>query len=1547
MKPIERRPSHHESIVKAKTLHSLSKNYPVIGERFEGELAELPHQPEAKSVDLFDTISFVSSSEDSGVGGDTAAQRPKPKKTGLKCLWCGPSKSQRKPSEESLKAVNVNEQQVQRRNVIKKAETYALSEHYPVAEAYSGEVVSLNKAELAPEANLFDLIEFVPSSIKATTTSSTDNVQGGFRCIPCVGKTPRDLTDRQILFNQTAGYPAISEPYTGDVDVLTPNVEASSADLFDCVEFAPSDEVFAQSGYNKDTLKSKTSTLEKESGTVRRLRLFTKSRAKPDVFTTSGSYPEYFVYEGPVEDVKRTNDFETTPLRQSVDVYHSGKPFVMSKFTRERLPGIEEIGEPTGSYAVCEIREGETVPLHAFASLDTVPLAEHAKRPVVSQSEKIPSGKFKRKYSKTRNIADADADSSSQSSDELPKSSFKQKREEGEGFFTFFRNRIGTRPQKKTGFEGLMVPDDTNVRSTVLEGDLPSTSIHEHVHVYHHGYSNVHQTIDSGFEDGPNASETDVKRGGTLTWRQSGRFFDKFKRGTKRPSADEAEKPESVIEVKTPPIQTHYEHLEQTPYLGLYSSTERNVDMDPIPLSTAVEHIPIGHYPGHAPVPVEFVTPTQKSAAIEHQQPSTSAKSTFVKRFSRDSRQDRDPHYAYGLSSAKFEGDHSIVNKDSDTPEHPIGEYVTVYHCGKSDVPTTPVPAEFYEVSPERTVSTQYPNSTPTSEFESIAETNVTLERSPVAAYGQVVITDSDRTEAAMTSYSIENVYEDAITSTPRADELSAEPLREQTIVYHSGRSSSRDASERNALVADTSADRERRDLVHRLLALFRRNPRILEGYPEITAVCTYEGPLAEFTRSDDLDQHDLHSLANVYHSGFSDDKASKKARKNAEKQRRRALKKLKVNLNDYPHDDEPIDDAHVFNLYAIRDVPQSPAPATLPADTFYSRRSHPRHRFLRRFRRSRQPRASELAIALRDAPSRRDDYSTATFSMVISDKSLFTRGHWPVTDIDVDVVLTKQRHIDCEFETTVATKRAYDSAIAGGPALSRTSGSQESGAGSSANWCRVRQHPDGSWFAEVSATLSAVPQQKEESVDEAIEVARGAYVITEEPSFDYDVDLCSLVDIDDEVVSKPGEGKSSDCGLSSKFGDSLTRLSLASDDDDNIMFSAITRRLSEKLSKKNKKEEDKRRKKEEKEAAKRAKKDKKAVAAGATKKRTSGGGDADSVSSSSSSSDSDAEHEERHVVVSQAVAGPVEPLSRNQELGDLHGIPESRQITMAPQTAAVNHVDANSSGPYTPAKDKDGRVLREETVEQVYRISGSGKVPKFDPTDMSLQAAVDKCVRETDKVPRVQMVEANILVKENEPLPQALREGSAPHTTVHTWHETEAGPEKVTTEVDKYGNKVTRTVKTQHTKHTIQKQSYQTYAVDGNGTPVPEQQTVIETTEETSPLGSDAVARSPVVHTKTRTVAYEKGSQNEPAEPHGELVSSKTITTGNRTVEILTYKTEKDGVIETRVEHRVTIHSGSDIDHDAELAKALLEATEMSPDLLINRVEVEKSTQN
>lgn len=56
----------------------------------------------------------------------------------------------------------------------------------------------------------------------------------------------------------------------------------------------------------------------------------------------------------------------------------------------------------------------------------------------------------------------------------------------------------------------------------------------------------------------------------------------------------------------------------------------------------------------------------------------------------------------------------------------------------------------------------------------------------------------------------------------------------------------------------------------------------------------------------------------------------------------------------------------------------------------------------------------------------------------------------------------------------------------------------------------------------------------------------------------------------------------------------------------------------------------------------------------------------------------------------------------------------------MAPQNAVgATRIDPNSGGPYTPAKEKDGRIIKEEREETVYRISGTGHAPKLDPNDL------------------------------------------------------------------------------------------------------------------------------------------------------------------------------------------------------------------------------------
>ena len=58
------------------------------------------------------------------------------------------------------------------------------------------------------------------------------------------------------------------------------------------------------------------------------------------------------------------------------------------------------------------------------------------------------------------------------------------------------------------------------------------------------------------------------------------------------------------------------------------------------------------------------------------------------------------------------------------------------------------------------------------------------------------------------------------------------------------------------------------------------------------------------------------------------------------------------------------------------------------------------------------------------------------------------------------------------------------------------------------------------------------------------------------------------------------------------------------------------------------------------------------------------------------------------------------------------------------------------------------------------------------------------------------------------------------------------------------------------------------------------------------TPIGEKASSRSPVLETHTRTVAYENGDDYlnaNASDVSGELISSKAVTTGNRTVETLT----------------------------------------------------------
>uniref|UniRef100_T1PNY5 Moesin/ezrin/radixin homolog 1 n=1 Tax=Musca domestica TaxID=7370 RepID=T1PNY5_MUSDO len=137
---------------------------------------------------------------------------------------------------------------------------------------------------------------------------------------------------------------------------------------------------------------------------------------------------------------------------------------------------------------------------------------------------------------------------------------------------------------------------------------------------------------------------------------------------------------------------------------------------------------------------------------------------------------------------------------------------------------------------------------------------------------------------------------------------------------------------------------------------------------------------------------------------------------------------------------------------------------------------------------------------------------------------------------------------------------------------------------------------------------------------------------------------------------------------------------------------------------------------------------------------------------------------------------------------------------------------------------------------------------------------------------------------------------------------------------------------------------------------------------EEVRNLGTGEVTYSTQEHKESplyKTSAFNNATATTTTSPHieqtrvilgenspgyggeGEIVSTQTVSSKTRTVETITYKTERDGIVETRVEQKITIQSDGDpIDHDRALAEAIQEATAMNPDMTVEKIEIQQQTQ-
>ncbi|KAH8373551.1 hypothetical protein KR200_004914 [Drosophila serrata] len=120
----------------------------------------------------------------------------------------------------------------------------------------------------------------------------------------------------------------------------------------------------------------------------------------------------------------------------------------------------------------------------------------------------------------------------------------------------------------------------------------------------------------------------------------------------------------------------------------------------------------------------------------------------------------------------------------------------------------------------------------------------------------------------------------------------------------------------------------------------------------------------------------------------------------------------------------------------------------------------------------------------------------------------------------------------------------------------------------------------------------------------------------------------------------------------------------------------------------------------------------------------------------------------------------------------------------------------------------------------------------------------------------------------------------------------------------------------------------------------------VVRTDNQKSPLYTTSASGStPGPHVESTRVVL--GEDTPGYSGHGEIISTQTVSSKTRTVETITYKTERDGIVETRVEQKITIQSDGDpIDHDKALAEAIQEATAMNPDMTVEKIEIQQQTQ-
>ncbi|GBM14534.1 Band 4.1-like protein 3 [Araneus ventricosus] len=305
------------------------------------------------------------------------------------------------------------------------------------------------------------------------------------------------------------------------------------------------------------------------------------------------------------------------------------------------------------------------------------------------------------------------------------------------------------------------------------------------------------------------------------------------------------------------------------------------------------------------------------------------------------------------------------------------------------------------------------------------------------------------------------------------------------------------------------------------------------------------------------------------------------------------------------------------------------------------------------------------------------------------------------------------------------------------------------------------------------------------------------------------------------------------------------------------------------------------------------------------------------------------------------------------------------------------NNIKQNGTHSVTNGKESNVKNQGPKSNSLASLASSEGSMNEYDvetATTRSVQSMPIRTPSISSKGPRIITITANCSVVDEphinkEPQNSNLQnqsvvtqpvvsESTSTFTTITTTEMDPTSPEKCVTK---------KTSTTSEQKSVTQQISKSTKIIT---CPIEELQPAIVKTESvmynpnSKPCSPQSTTYVPVVETETCKVFYttdlpqspgnrsfSRSSNASPLPPLDtsllgeDILNTSSVSSKTRTVETITYKTEKDGVIETRVEKKITIHSDGDpIDHDQALAEAIHEATLMNPNLTVEKIEIQQT---